>query len=182
MIQKFTDIANNPTTAQMSAAQSWYDEANDLAYSLTELGDLDFDQACCIIAAFSIRQRWSKNVELATRFAQGERNLPALGTVNRIAENVVAFDDPYTALNGQKTNAFAHNIAGDLDAVTVDVWMLKAAGEDHTKSPNKTKYNAISDAIRIAAANGVQVKNRRVYLKPAQYQALVWIIIRGEAK
>jgi hypothetical protein len=182
MITKLQTLANNPTRSELSAAETWYDEANDLASHLTTLGDLDFDQACCIIAVFSIRQRWEKNVELATRFAKGERNLPVMGAIGRIADNIVTYDDPYSALNGQKTNSFARNISGDLDAVTIDVWMIRAVDLDPKKSLSKGVYNSVSSALIEASQIGVSFEGKIVYLKPAQYQALVWIIIRGASK
>lgn len=182
MVQNFQAIAINPTSTELYNAETWYDDANELAEYLTTLGDLTFDQACCIIAAFSIRQRWERNVELATRFARGERNLPVTGAVNRIAENIVAFDDPYSALNGPKTNAFAHNIAGDLESVTIDTWMIKAAGLDNKKSLTPKQYKVIAEALTLASQAGVLFGKKRVFLKPAQYQALVWIMIRGGAE
>jgi len=182
MKTKFQAIANQATLDQLTAAQEWYEEARDLAVDMTELGDITFDQACCIIATYSIKQRWERNEELALRFAQGERGLPAMGAVNRIADNVMAFDDPYAALNGQKTNAFAHNIAGDLEAVTIDVWMLKASEVDHKKSPSRKLYIEISESVVEASLEGIDFGSGKVFLKPAQYQALVWIIIRGAAK
>ena len=172
--QKFLQLTANATQDQKTAAVEWYDMANKLARDLTTLGDLDFDQACCIIAAFSIRQRWEKNVELATRFAKGERNLPVMGAINKIAENIVSFDDPYTALNGDKTNSFAKNIAGDVDAVTLDVWMIRAAGLDTSKSLGKKAYRELSQSLTDAALD--------FGMRPAHYQALVWIMIRGSAE
>ena len=182
MITKFQTLANNPTRANLDSAESWYDEASDLASHLTTLGDLSFDQACCIIAVFSIRQRWEKNVELATRFAKGERDLPVMGAIGRIADNIVSFDDPYSALNGQKTNSFARNISGDLDAVTIDVWMIRAVDLDTKKSLSKGMYNEVSASLIEASQIGVEFEGKTVYLKPAQYQALVWIVIRGASK
>jgi hypothetical protein len=80
----------------------------------------------------------------------------------------LAFD----ALNGLKTNAFARAIAGDSDAVVIDVWMCRAAMLD-TDSPNVGQYRMLSDAIRIVA--------REFGLTPRTVQALIWIIIRGGA-
>ena len=175
--ERFTAITETATLGQITSAESWYQEANDFGHHLTTLGDLTFDQACVIIATYSIRQRWAKNVDLATRFAEGERDLPTLGALNRIAENAIRFDDPYTALNGNKTWSFAHNIAGDLDAVTLDVWMLRSAGLDHKKTPGKKLYLELAESVRNAA-----LLFDLGSLKPAQYQALVWIITRGAAK
>jgi hypothetical protein len=84
------------------------------------------------------------------------------------AAKVAGFD----ALKGLKTNAFARAIAGDTDAVVIDVWMMRAAGME-TDSPNKTQYNAIADSVReVAAEFGIT---------PRTAQALIWIIVRGSA-
>jgi len=173
MKNKFLEITKSATKSDVDVATGWYDQASDLASKLSTLGDLNFDQSCCIIAAFSIRQRWTKNVELATRFASGERDLPVMGAINRIANNIVESDDPYSALNGDKTNAFAHNIAGDVSSVTIDVWMIRAAGLDPKKSLGKKAYKEVSDALTEASIE--------YGMAPAHYQALVWCIIRGES-
>ena len=128
----------------------------------------------CIIATFSIRQRWAKNVELAMRFASGERDLPVMSAINRIADNVVSFDDPYSALNGDKTNAFAHNIANDVMAVTLDVWMIRAVGGDTKKSLGKKAYRDLANDLREAAM---------IYgMVPSHFQALIWILVRGSSQ
>jgi thermostable 8-oxoguanine DNA glycosylase len=78
----------------------------------------------------------------------------------------------YDALKGQKTNAFAKAIAGDENAVVVDVWMMRAAGAQKD-SPNKTEYAEISEAIRkIAEKFGLTARTA---------QALIWILVRGSA-
>jgi hypothetical protein len=77
----------------------------------------------------------------------------------------------FDALNGRKTNAFARNIAGDKDAVTIDVWMIRAAGMDANKGVNDTEYRILAEVVRELAAN------RGMY--PATAQALIWIIVRG---
>jgi hypothetical protein len=80
----------------------------------------------------------------------------------------------FDALNGQKTNAFARNIAGDTNAVTIDVWMIRAAGFDASKGVNKSEYILLADCVRIVAMH--------FGLTPAVMQALIWIVARGEAK
>jgi thermostable 8-oxoguanine DNA glycosylase len=89
-----------------------------------------------------------------------------------MAQNSLLFG--FDALKGQKTNAFARNIAGDTNAVTIDVWMIRAAGFDAAKGVNKSEYNLLADCVRdVAAAFG---------LSPAVMQALIWIVARGDAK
>ncbi|NBV84207.1 hypothetical protein EBR57_08835, partial [bacterium] len=64
-------------------------------------------------------------------------------------------------------------IAGDPNAVVVDVWMMRAAGYDHD-SPNVGQYRIVTEAVnRIARETG---------LEPRVAQALIWILERGAAE
>jgi hypothetical protein len=78
----------------------------------------------------------------------------------------------FDALKGPKTNAFARAIAGDTNAVVIDVWMMRAAGME-TDSPNKTQYALLSEAVTAVAA--------QFGITPRTAQALIWIIVRGGA-
>lgn len=169
----FIEYASKATPSDIAAALSWYDEARDLANEMADMGNVSFDQACCIIAAYSIRRDWKTNERFAREFAAGSRP-KAMRSIDKIIDNIMEYDDPFTALNGDKTNSFAHNIAGDMEAVTLDVWMIRAAGMDATKSLNKTQYREISAILKAEAANAG--------ILPAIFQALVWIVIRGGAK
>ena len=59
---------------------------------------------------------------------------------------------------------------------------LRAVDLDTTKSLSKGMYNSVSSALIEASQIGVEFEGKTVYLKPAQYQALVWIVIRGASK
>jgi hypothetical protein len=106
----------------------------------------------------------------AIEFAHGGK--PA-GLKNNLlmAENSMTMG--FEALKGQKTNAFAKAIAGDDEAITIDVWMCKAAGLE-TNAPNKTQYRELSDAVRDIATE--------LRMTPRATQALIWIIFRGGAE
>jgi hypothetical protein len=85
-----------------------------------------------------------------------------------MANNAIAFG--YDALKGLKTNAFAKAIAGDENAVVIDVWMLRAVGIEK-KTPNQTQYKQLADAVaKVAFDNG---------MTPRATQALIWIVVRG---
>lgn len=148
----------------------WYNEAQTIARELAILHHVTIEVAASVIASFSPRNRWAHNVYLATEFLNGN-SVATLGNNIRMANRslIVGFD----ALKGQKTNAFARNIAGDLNAVTIDTWMIKAAGLDNSKGVNKSQYNALSIAIT-NVANMYRVP-------PAIMQAILWITIRGSA-
>lgn len=173
MIDRLLDLTKSADEETVIHAIEWYDNARDLANRMADQGYLTFEQSCVTIAAYSIRQQWSTNVRNAWEFANG--NTPrALGVCNRIAENALRYDDPFTALNGEKTHSFARNIAGDKDAVTLDVWMLRALGVDYKKTPTPKVYRELAQVVRDAADQDHNL------LFPSEYQALVWIQIRGK--
>lgn len=164
-------IVSTATFAQATQAGAWYVEANAVARQLSVTHNLPLEVTASVIAAFSPRTPWVRNVYLATEFLDGNR-VGALGVSISNAEH--SLEVGFDALKGQKTNAFARNIAGDMNAVTIDTWMLKAAGLDSRKGANKTVYNALSEAVRAVA--------RTHGLSPAVTQALIWIIVRGSAE
>jgi hypothetical protein len=67
-------------------------------------------------------------------------------------------------LSGNKVRAFAANLKGDLEQVTIDVWVCRYFGWKTTLSNKQYKHYA--DRIREWAA--------RVGEEPAEYQAQVW--------
>ena len=163
--RRFRSMIRKATLADIVAAANWYAEAEAIAREISD----DVEVGASVISAFSPRQRWSTNVEHARAYMRGE-NPRTLGNNLRMAHR--ALNMGFDALNGPKTNAFARAIAGDGDAVVVDVWMMRAAGYEHD-SPNVTQYRMVSEAVkRIAHENN---------LEPRVAQALLWILERGEA-
>jgi hypothetical protein len=84
-----------------------------------------------------------------------------------------AFDKGFDALKGQKTNAFAKAIAGNEDAVVIDVWMLRALGIEK-KTPTQGQYKVMADAVTTVAT--------KYGMTPRAMQALIWIVVRGSAE
>jgi hypothetical protein len=170
-ISNYSTLLDSATTEQVSTAIAWYDEAHDIALSMSDLCGLSIEKCASILAAFSPRERWASNVKYANMFING-------GTPPTLTNNInmayAAMSLGFDALNGRKTNAFARNIAGDKDAVTIDVWMIRAAGLDANKGVNDTEYRLLSEVVKeLASTRG---------LYPATAQALIWIIIRGDHK
>lgn len=170
-IRNYSDILDSANAAQDIAARTWYDEAHDIAKSMSNISGLSIEKCASIIAAFSPRERWASNVKYAHQFING-------GTPPTLTNNInmayAAMSLGFDALNGRKTNAFARNIAGDANAVTIDVWMIRAAGMDANKGVNDTEYRILAEVVKELAAE----RN----LTPATAQALIWIIVRGDAK
>jgi hypothetical protein len=167
-ISHYATLLDSATPEQIAMARTWYDEANAIARSMSDICGLSIEKCASIIAAFSPRERWASNVKYAHMFINGGTPPTLTNNINMAyAAMTLGFD----ALNGRKTNAFARNIAGDKDAVTIDVWMIRAAGLDANKGVNDTEYRILAEVVRELAAN------RGMY--PATAQALIWIIVRG---
>ena len=160
-------IADRSTTHHVESAATWYTEGERIALDLANIMGTSLEVGACVISAFSPRERWSSNVAKAYKFANGEE---VAGLSNNMTMANMSTVRGYGALKGEKTNAFARALAGDSDAVVVDVWMMRAA-RLNTDSPNKTQYAEISRAIvNVAVSMGIS---------PRTCQALIWILIRG---
>jgi hypothetical protein len=154
---------------QVEQAAVWYMEAEKVAQKVAENLGTSLENGASVVSAFSPRERWTTNVAKAIAFSLGES---VTGLSNNLKMANASLILGYDALKGQKTNAFARAIAGDENAVVVDVWMMRAAGAQKD-SPNKTEYAEISEAIRkIAEKFGLTARTA---------QALIWILVRGSA-
>lgn len=165
----FSGYIMRATLAQVEQASVWYFEAESVAREVAANMTLDLDRAACIVSAFSPRERWSVNVRKALAYSVG---MPVAGLPNNLTMADASLVHGFDALKGLKTNAFARAIAGDTDAVVIDVWMCRAANFV-TDSPNKGQYNFLADAVRDAA--------QLFGISPRTAQALIWIMVRGGA-
>ena len=170
---RFFDLLPRATGDDLRAAESWYAEARAFAESLRVIRpEWSLEVAASVVSAFSPRVTWAHNKAKALQYAQGI-------TPKGLRSHVVAADrccrDGFDGLRGLKTNAFARAIAGDANAVVVDVWMCRAAGLGKD-APNATEYRAIADAVTVVA------DSLPLTISPATLQALLWIIVRGKAQ
>jgi hypothetical protein len=171
-VDNFITLLRSATLFDLHAAEAWYDDAREFAESLrVQRPEWSLQVAASVVSAFSPRVTWAHNKAKATQYAQGI-------TPKGLRSHVDAADrcvrEGFNGLRGPKTNAFARAIAGDRDAVVVDVWMCRAAGLGKD-APTATEYRAIADAIRAVAGTPA------VCMAPATLQALLWIIVRGKA-
>lgn len=164
---EFRSLIMQATLGQVEAASVWYLEAQEVAEDVAELLSTSLEVGASIVASFSPRERWSSNVAKSYAFANGK---PVTGLSNNLAMATSSMTLGFDALKGLKTNAFARAIAGDVDAVVIDVWMMRAANMQ-SDSPNKTQYKELSQAV-CSVANEFGIT-------PRTAQALIWIIKRG---
>jgi hypothetical protein len=166
----YSGLIKNATFGQVEQASKWYLDAERVAAQVARNLDSTLEVGASVVSAFSPRERWTNNVTKAISFSLGN-HIPGFKNNMLMANNAIAFG--YDALKGLKTNAFAKAIAGDENAVVIDVWMLRAVGIEK-KTPNQTQYKQLADAVaKVAFDNG---------MTPRATQALIWIVVRGSSE
>jgi len=168
-IQTFRSYVQDAKPGQIEQAAKWYLDAERVAEKVAENLDIPLEYGASVVSAFSPRERWTTNVAKAIAFSLGEE-VTGLSNNLKMANNSVHLG--FEALKGPKTNAFAKAIAGDENAVVVDVWMMRASGAG-VDNPSKKQYTEISEAIATVASE--------FGLTPRTTQALIWIMVRGRA-
>jgi hypothetical protein len=169
-VEIYRDLASQATFGQVEQASKWYLDAETIAREVASNLNVNLEIGATVVSAFSPRERWSRNVANAIKFSLGE-DVVALGNNIRMANAALTLG--YEALKGMKTNAFAKAIAGDEQAVVIDVWMLRAVGIEK-KTPNQSGYNELANAVKTVAFE--------FGMTPRAMQALIWIVIRGSGE
>lgn len=142
----------------------WYTESKrTIEQIFGEGADLFID----LLAATSPRKQVRANWNLAKRLYYAHingRELPTKGIMPAHQGNIDrAFKGE--SLSGNKVAAFAANLKGDLNRVTIDVWVLRYFKIEKMSLTNK-QYFALEKKIqRLAKRNKMQ---------PASYQAMIW--------
>ena len=167
--ENYLALVLGSTFGQVEQAAVWYMEAEKVAEEVAENLDTTLEVGASVVSAFSPRERWTSNVAKAIAFSLGEK-VTGLSNNLKMAQGSLTLG--FDALKGQKTNAFARAIAGDENAIVIDVWMMRAAGMEKD-SPNKTEYAELSEAVRRIA--------EKFAMTPRTAQALIWILVRGSA-
>lgn len=173
-------VYERATAADLEQGLQWYSRAEQLAEALAAGTPYSTRQTAGVIAALSPRMSWPVNVGAATTLvnaaARGREDAPLVAGFEANREKAWAiltdgYDNPLDVLGGPKVTSFYRNLIGDLDAVTVDVWAARAAGEDRGSFTPK-QYERIADAYREVA--------KLLDIPPRNVQAAVWVTIRRE--
>lgn len=165
------------TPSDLESAARWYDDAHALAVTLAQRADIPVTHAAAVISAHSPRTLWSVNVAAATaHLTVGPTAARRLGVIGTNVDRATRCKHlGYDGLgNGPKTHAFARNIAGERDVVTVDVWMCRALGIEQDWLARKGGYDA--------AAYAIASVSRAAGLEPATGQAAIWIVAKRGRK
>ena len=166
----YSGLVKSATFGQVEQASKWYLDAERVAEEVSKNLNTTLEIGATVVSAFSPRERWARNISNAIKFSLGE---PVIALGNNIKMANAGLSLGFKALNGMKTNAFAKAIAGDEQAVVIDVWMLRAVGIEK-KSPTPKKYLELADAVKKTAFD--------FGMTPRAMQALIWIVVRGSAE
>lgn len=168
-VEVYREVLSKATFGQVEQAALWYADAEKVAHEVAQNLNTTLEVGASVVSAFSPRERWASNIEKAVAFSLGKK---VTGLSNNIKMAKASLEFGFDALNGPKTNAFARAIAGDQNAVVIDVWMMRAAKMEKD-NPNKGQYIILSNAVKRVS--------KELGLSARTCQALIWILVRGSA-
>lgn len=155
-------------------AETWYTDTTKL---IKQLYGENWRLFADLLAATSPRSQVKKNWRTADRIlsaylnckAEPEKYFNVLIDLLSTHINNVLRALQGKQLQGQKVYRFAENLKGNLDCITIDVWICRAYGIEH-KQLTKSVYDKLEKRI-VADA-----KRRKI--RPANWQAILWYTIR----
>jgi hypothetical protein len=154
--------------------KNWYQECGD---SIRAEFGADSELFIDLLAATSPRKQVSANWRLAMRVYHVYKNTGCLGAgglhTDNLLKGVMKSHRPNVIralkrepLSGNKVRAFAANLKGNLEEVTIDVWVCRYFGWDDKKPMSLKTYMERAEHIRRLAKLGGR--------RPAEYQAEIW--------
>lgn len=165
------------TDHERAAGLAWYSRATDVMDALAAEYGLTRETVAAVTAILSPQNPWGRNVAGARlvldAHARGDDWTAATSATVYNANVRKAFrylDGDTSALSGPKVTAFAANLREDHGFVTVDVWATRAAVR-----------RDIPGRDRAAIVHGYRLAARRAGVTPAQFQAIIWVRVRGSA-
>lgn len=174
---RLTRLYERTTPSERAAGAAWYWRASDVIADMAAESGLPTDVVADVVAVLSPQCPWTRNIAGArlalTLHGAGHpwtdaKSATVYGANVRKAWRIL--DGDRSALRGPKVEAFGANLRGDLSYVTVDVWATRAAiGRD------------LPGRDRRAIIAGYKLAARRAGVSPAEFQAIVWVAVRGSA-
>ena len=151
-------------------AVDWYDRAAVSVASYAALHGHTVRYVADVIGILSPRVHVSRNVTMADQYLRG---LPVQGAMGPRIAALAHYERSGDMAKGPalKIRAFSAALQGDPDAVVIDVWMVRAAGQPGSVTPKR--YRALAARIRATAT--------RMGISPAGCQAAIWTGIRARA-
>lgn len=162
----------------------WYDDAQQFALMLSNEFDVSPIRAGGVISALSPRNKWERNKIDAWNVFQAVRDGVSHDRVKVCtfnANKVRAFDIAKGKKQihevSRKTHRFAMNVgAFDMNAVTIDSWMLFAF-QTKSKSRKNLDVKVTPKQYDMMERKFQRISHDMGYA-PAHLQAVVWVVIR----
>lgn len=162
------------TEAQRINGRNWYANAEGHVNALAPLAG-SREHAASVISHLSPRNRWDNNLKAAHSLIKTGEAKRVFKRNRDMAKAALKSNDPLATINGPKCAAFAQNMLGNSEPVTLDVWMAQSMFQDKDKAKllsNKKFYAACERAARLAAA--------RVGESPSSFQAICWLVEKSK--
>lgn len=157
-------------------ALTWYSDTTKL---IRELYGDHWQLFADLLAATSPRAQVKKNWRIADELLKAYTNRehkPAVFGDLLASSQIMASHLPNIIralqrrpVSGPKVSRFAENIKGNLDVVTVDVWVCKAYG---------IEPRALTKMLYARLEKHIQKTAKQLDVLPANYQAVIWQGIR----
>lgn len=175
VVDNILAVWNRATDANIEAGAQWYPLNGQWVIDQAYAHGYSVDTVAAVAAHLSPRIHWDRCKMLASNFLSGASTYGIMKARLKAAQTALDSDEPLSTLKGNKVKAFAANLLGDEDSVTVDVWAIRIAlNITATKGEEVSKagvYDAIADAYREAA--------RQIGVAPSTVQATTWVVIRN---
>src|ERR1035437_7722623 len=159
----------------------WYPQAIDTVNSYAGINSVwTRETSAAVCAVLSPRITWAENTKALSRFHKcAQEGLQFIPSVAGLRANVergwyIAHSGDVSVVSGPKVSSFYANLLGDFSRVTVDSWMARAAGlpESSMNLLKGRRYAHLQESYQKCAL--------RTGYTPAQFQAIVWVTIRGK--
>lgn len=176
MIDNILRVYGSATETERTEGKNWYPRAHSIVCDWAETFERSIANVACVVAAISVQCEWERNLIIADDILRGDE--PSIGgAIHRFVEiaKQVRIErawslDGYFKV-GCKVRSFAANLAGDYSVVTVDTHAAQIANGSilgNLRVDTWKRYTPVANAYVDAA--------KRVGVKPAELQAITWLV------
>jgi len=167
---------------------NWYTDATQTIASVAdEIDGVSMHRLAGVVAILSPMTPWDRNLSVVHSLRDAvAQDYPDEWIFEILSRHTVYNSNARKALrylktgdeseiSGPKVSAFAENLRGNLDAVTIDSWMYRIVNrfELESASPTGNALRACKRAVRMCATlHGIE---------PAEAQAAIWVHARQAA-
>ena len=158
-------------------ALTWYSDATKLIKELYgENWQLFIDILAATSPRQSVKRNWRQSDKILAAYIDRENRPDRFGDIlgrcmpTHLNNIIRALQK--RPISGPKVSRFAENLKGNLDVVTIDVWICKAYRLEQ-KQLTESVYNRLEQKMQGDA--------KRQDIAPANWQAVLWFAVRRNA-